>query len=163
MPQATITVQQKAVYSRKQPSGQKQFTKKELLVQAKILKIKGRHDMTVEQLRTEVQKRASQAKTKVVRKGKNLSGNKPYHGIVYSVTKPVPAEQLKQEPQQVQLIVRFMEKTGIKARGGDIVAAAVKAGALKTRMKDPRVLFGYYAKRINQLQGVNRLYEEEAA
>lgn len=153
----TLTQAQKAVYADTKPV--RKFTKKELLVQAKTLKIRGRHDMTVEQLRSAVQKTAAGAKTKVVRLGKNLSGNKPYWGIVYSVDRPIPDSVLKHEPQQVQLIVRYMQKTGIRARGGDIVASAIKAGAIRTKMKDPRVLFGYYAKRIQAL-GVSHSYEE---
>ena len=82
------------------------------------------------------------------RKGKNLSGNKPYVAKVYRCGRIVHKDELAQEPRQVQQLISFMAKTKIEGRGEEIVRAAVKKGAIKTKIKDPRVLFGYYAKRL---------------
>jgi len=94
---------------------------------------------------------------KFVRAGKNPSGNKPYRGKIYQVAS-VNKQQLESASPQVKAIVSFMAKTHIKARGGDIIKAARKAGALKTKIKDPRVLFGYLAKQI-QACGAKAVYE----
>lgn len=94
---------------------------------------------------------------KFVRAGKNPSGNKPYHGKIYQV-QAVNKSKLDAASPQVKAIVGFMAKTHIKARGGDIIKAAKKAGALKTKIKDPRVLFGYLAKEI-QACGAKAQYE----
>lgn len=131
-------------------------TKQELLVVARELKIKGRHEMTVLQLEAAVQQTKSfKAETKFVRKGQNPSGNKPYAGKAYSVQR-INQAAFKEASPQVQAIVTFMCETGIQARGGDVIKAAVKAGKLKTRCKDPRVLFGYLAKDLQKVGATSR-------
>lgn len=120
-------------------------TRKELLATAKNLGIKGRYDMKTADLAIRVQQHSA---SKVIRKGRNLSGNKPFVPKIYQCGRIVHEDQLVNEPKQVQQLVRFIATSGIKAQGGDIVKKAVKAGVLKTNVKDPRELFGYYAKRL---------------
>ncbi len=133
--------------------------KQELLEMAKTFKIRGRHDMKVGQLEIAIRKAsAGSGEVKIVRAGKNLSGNKPYVGKVYAVSTIRHESEFKQAPKQVQAIVGFMLTTGFKGRGGDVIKAAVKAGHLKTRCKDPRVLFGYLAKDLQRF-GATARYE----
>ena len=101
--------------------------------------------------------RTQPRRQKFVRAGKNPSGNKPYRGKLYAVTK-INQKRLEAASPQVKAIVSFMAASKIKARGGEIVQAAKKAGALKTKIKDPRVLFGYLAKEL-QACGAKATYE----
>jgi hypothetical protein len=119
----------------------------ELLATAKKLGIKGRHEMKVVDLTAAIAAFSNTRKL-VVRKGQNLSGNQPYVAKVYHVGRIIHADELANEPKQVQTLIRFMADTKIEGRGEDIVRAATKAGVLKTKIKDPRALFGYYAKRL---------------
>lgn len=124
-------------------------TKTELLATAKKLGIKGRHSMTVADLQSSIAG-ASKTRKLTVRKGRNLSGNKPYVAKIYRCGRIVHTKELENEPKQVQTLVRFMVDSKIEGRGEDIVRAAKKAGVLKTKIQDPRALFGYYAKRLTQ-------------
>lgn len=128
-------------------------TMKELREVAAQKGIKGRWEMTKAQLEAAV----AGGKGRVIRKGRNLSGNKPYVAKIYRCGRVVHTEELANEPRQVQSIVQFMAESKIEGRGEDIIRAAVKAKALKTRIKDPRELFGYYAKRL-QNYGVTSQY-----
>ena len=121
------------------------MSKKTLLVQAKSLNIVGRHDMSVVALQAAI---AAVVKPTVVRKGHNLSGNVPYRAKIYSATKVTNPVALKKEPNQVQNIVAFIAESGIADTGAEIVIAAVAAGALATKTKNPAAIFAYYAKRI---------------
>jgi hypothetical protein len=120
-------------------------TKTELLATAKKLGIKGRHSMSVSDLKAAVSKPTRKAS---IRKGRNLSGNKPYVAKIYRCGRIIHTKELENEPKQVQTLVRFMADTKIEGRGEEIVRAAKKAGVLKTRIEDPRALFGSYAKRL---------------
>lgn len=122
-------------------------TKTELLATAKTLGIKGRHEMKVADLQAAISRSTRKA---VVRKGRNLSGNKPYVAKIYRCGRIIHTDELANEPKQVQAMIRFMAETKIEGRGEEIVRAAKKAGVLKTKIADPRALFGYYAKRLMQ-------------
>jgi hypothetical protein len=87
---------------------------------------------------------------KVIRKGKNLSGNQPFRKKIYAITSICPDTALIAAPNQVQLIVRFMRDTKIEGTGGEIIEAAIAAGMLRTKI-DPPVLFAYYRKLMENL------------
>lgn len=140
---------------------QTQVSKKDLLVQAKALGIKGRHEMPVNTLRQEVLKAQAPKtiKQKFVRKGHNPSGNKPYTGKLYIIKHPQHEDELQTASNQIRQLVKFgLEKQDEPLRGGDIVKQAVKTGYLKTKCKDPRILFGYLAKDLQKF-GFEARYE----
>tara|TARA_R110000787_G_scaffold196152_2_gene307410 strand:- start:4660 stop:5127 length:468 start_codon:yes stop_codon:yes gene_type:complete len=142
-------------------------TLKELLTQAKTLQIKGRTTMDKAhlikviaqyELATPRSDTGGQPKHVFKRAGQNLSGNSPFVRKIYSLGRRVAAVNLDAQPKQVRQILTFMADSKIKATGGDIIKAAVTAGVLKTKIKDHRELFGFYAKRL-QAAGVSFKYD----
>ena len=87
---------------------------------------------------------------KILRKGKNLSGNLPFRRKVYALTKVAPKEAILAAPMQVQLILKYLVETKATGTGGDIVAGAIERGFLRTKI-DPPVLFAYYRRLLETL------------
>jgi hypothetical protein len=97
-----------------------------------------------------VSQRARDEEGKVLRKGKNLSGNTPYRKKIYALTSSAPAAAIAAAPAQVQLILKYMAESQIEGTGNEIVAGAIEAGMLKTKI-DPPVLFAYYRRLLEKL------------
>lgn len=77
---------------------------------------------------------------------------KPFQGKVYGLTdKFSPAsEAFASAPKQVRGMMRYMHDKKVKGRGGDIAAAAIKEGYVKSKIKPP-ILFAYYARKMESL------------
>ena len=87
---------------------------------------------------------------KVIRSGKNLSGNKPFQPKRY-VLKSLPTEvQLMNCPNQMRLILKWMFQHPTPMTGNEIISAMISEGAIKTKI-DPPVLFAYYRKAMTGL------------
>jgi len=97
---------------------------------------------------------------KVVRKGRNLSGNQPFQGKPYyydldQKNTPDYDKAFNAAPGQVRLMLKFMEKEGITTpedaeRGGEICGAAINSGYLQSKI-DPPALFAYYRRVMETL------------
>lgn len=97
---------------------------------------------------------------KVLRTGKNLSGNQPFRGKNYYYDLEVKAtvdydKAFNAAPNQVRLIMRHMEEAGITTpedamRGGEIAGEAINSGKLISKI-DPAALFAYYRRVMETL------------
>lgn len=97
---------------------------------------------------------------KVVRKGRNLSGNQPFQGknYYYDLDFASGAEYDKAfqaAPMQVRLILKYMKETGITTpsdalRGGEIAGGAINTGYLQSKI-EPAALFAYYRRVMERL------------
>ena len=87
---------------------------------------------------------------KVIRLGKNLSGNQPFAKKTYEVTAEAPEIAVRAAPNQVQLILKYMKDTSARGTGAEIVEGAISAGYLRTKI-EPAVLFAYYRKLLEKL------------
>lgn len=151
------------------------MTKLDLLARAKSLGIKGRHEMSKADLETAVAQRemisqvsdaAKEAgaelkaavEGKVRRKPTNLNTpwQRKYYYVNEAAYEAAKANGLvAKAPMQVQLILKFMIKTGIVSykqsqQGSSIASVAVSTGALVTII-EPHVLFAYYRKKMEIL------------
>lgn len=168
------------------------LTKKELLDRAKALEIVGRHDMTKDQLEAAI--RASDkvdgeaTKTgydaeivksakrrlpslnargddgKVIRSGRNLSGNVPFRAKLYYLDRAVADESrwtpeyrvaYGAAPAQVRLILKYMRDEGMvapmyAARGEEIAGGAINRRYVVTKI-EPAELFAYYRRVMDRL------------
>lgn len=97
---------------------------------------------------------------KVLRTGKNLSGNQPFRGKNYYYDLEVKAtvdydKAFNAAPNQVRLIMRHMEEAGITTpedamRGGEIAGEAINSGKLISKI-EPAALFAYYRRVMETL------------
>lgn len=97
---------------------------------------------------------------KVLRKGRNLSGNQPFQGknYYYDLDFASGAEYDKAfqaAPMQVRLILKYMKETGITTpsdalRGGEIAGGAINTGYLQSKI-EPAALFAYYRRVMERL------------
>lgn len=97
---------------------------------------------------------------KVVRKGKNLSGNQPFREKLYYLDLDQYDSQEGQRaveaaPGQVRLLLKFMAKEGYTTpddaqRGGHICGEAINSGFLQSKI-DPPALFAYYRRVMERL------------
>lgn len=101
---------------------------------------------------------------KIIRAGKNLSGNAPFKYKFYALRADLLdhgswskdyREAREAAPKQVKDILLYMEQadvttTGRASLGREIVEAAVTGGFLTTRI-EPKVLFAYYARALQAL------------
>ena len=102
---------------------------------------------------------------KVIRAGKNLSGNAPFKPKFYFLDLQAAddaAELAKTAPNQVKLIMKFMAEKGIvnpeeAAQGGFIVETAKKQGFLQSNIPSEN-LFAYYRRVLEKL-GVRESFE----
>jgi nucleoid DNA-binding protein len=146
------------------------MTKKELLTLATKYEIKGRHDMTKDQLQSAINAVAeevvgqeiaeetfgeletSEAKKPVLRKGRNPSGNIPWKPKFYmfnGTNNEAQAEAFAKLPKQARNILTFMkEELSFGQQGKFIVESAIGTGYLKPTPIMPDALFAYYAKKM---------------
>lgn len=102
---------------------------------------------------------------RVIRAGKNLSGNVPYARKYYYLNNDVAEvilEARKKAPNQVRLMFKYMTTAGITsekkaATGPDIAGGAINTGMLVTKL-DPAVLFAYYRRAMETLGLVFAFY-----
>lgn len=97
---------------------------------------------------------------KVLRKGRNLSGNQPFQGKNYYYDLEVAEGEeydkaFQAAPMQVRLILKYMAEEGITTpddavRGGEIAGGAIKQGYLQSKI-DPPALFAYYRRVMERL------------
>lgn len=97
---------------------------------------------------------------KVLRKGRNLSGNQPFQAKYYyydlDFAKGAEYELAFQAaPGQVRLLLKYMKDEGITTpddaeRGGMICGAAINKGYLQSKI-DPPALFAYYRRVMERL------------
>lgn len=97
---------------------------------------------------------------KVVRKGRNLSGNQPFQRkhYYYDLEFAQGAEYEKAfqaAPMQVRLILKYMKDEGISTPddamvGGDIAGGAINRGYLQSKI-EPAALFAYYRRVMERL------------
>lgn len=97
---------------------------------------------------------------KVLRTGKNLSGNQPFKAKLYyydlDVKKTADYEKaFKAAPNQVRLMMAYMEEEGITTaddamRGGEICGGAINSGKLASKI-EPAALFAYYRRVMETL------------
>lgn len=97
---------------------------------------------------------------KVLRTGKNLSGNQPFRAKHYyydleAKASPDYDKAFNAAPMQVRLIMKHMEDEGITTsddamRGGEIAGAAINSGKLQSKI-DPAALFAYYRRVMETL------------
>lgn len=97
---------------------------------------------------------------KVLRTGKNLSGNQPFKAKLYyydlDVKKTADYEKaFKAAPNQVRLMMSYMEEEGITTaddamRGGEICGGAINSGKLASKI-EPAALFAYYRRVMETL------------
>lgn len=131
-------------------------TKNELLAIAKELGIKGRHDMTVAELKVAVKQRQMIEETKPAKrlvKNTNIPWRRKYYFLDverYEANK----EELNKVAGQARLILKFMYEndfTGIDAaaQGETIAEAAIAKGYIKTPI-EPKALFAYYRRVMEQ-------------
>lgn len=167
-----------------------EMTKSELLEQAQTLNIKGRHKMSVDQLRAELaheltvsvkgpsaeavkavktrrpSTRPRDDEGRVIREGRNLSGNVPFREKFYYLDPKVASEEKwtpeyreaeAAAPMQVRLILKHMRMSRITREdasqtGRNIADGAIRRGVLKTKIA-PANLFAYY-RRVLETLGV---------
>lgn len=97
---------------------------------------------------------------KVLRTGKNLSGNQPFRAKLYyfdleAKTTEGYDKAFGAAPNQVRLIMKHMEEAGITTpedamRGGEICGEAIAQGKLVTKI-EPAPLFAYYRRVMETL------------
>lgn len=97
---------------------------------------------------------------KVLRKGRNLSGNQPFQRKFYfydlDVKKTAKYDvAFNAAPGQVRLLLKYMENNGITTSddamiGADICGGAINTGALQSKI-DPAALFAYYRRVMESL------------
>lgn len=97
---------------------------------------------------------------KVVRTGRNLSGNQPFRAKHYfydldAKSTPDYDKAFNAAPMQVRLMMRHMEEEGITTpddatRGGEIAGGAINSGKLQSKI-DPAALFAYYRRVMETL------------
>lgn len=97
---------------------------------------------------------------KVVRTGKNLSGNQPFKAKLYYYDLEVKstadyAKAFAAAPNQVRLMMQHMEEEGITTpddamRGGEIAGSAINSGKLASKI-EPAALFAYYRRVMETL------------
>lgn len=97
---------------------------------------------------------------KVLRTGKNLSGNQPFRAKLYFYdldfkSTPDYDKAFNSAPMQVRLIMKYMEEEGITTvddaeRGGEIAGGAINSGKLQSKI-DPAALFAYYRRVMERL------------
>jgi len=97
---------------------------------------------------------------KVLRTGKNLSGNQPFRAKLYFYDLDAKATEgyekaFNAAPMQVRLIMKHMEEEGITTaddamRGGEIAGSAINSGKLQSKI-DPAALFAYYRRVMERL------------
>ena len=97
---------------------------------------------------------------KVIRRERNLSGNRPYTQKFYffnelATKQPMWEESYKNAPPQVRFIIAHMREEGIvepeQAQiGGDIAGDAINSGRVTSTSK-PAALFAYYRKVMETL------------
>lgn len=114
----------------------------------------------VEEKRRKKSSRERDEEGKVVRKGRNLSGNQPFRRKPYfydldAKTEDGYAVAFDRAPMQVRLILRYMENQGITTPddaqiGADICGGAINSGALQSKI-DPAALFAYYRRVMERL------------
>ena len=161
------------------------MTKKELLAVAKTYDIKGRHDMTVVQLQQAVdaferQQTVSKEQLKevtrrypslrkrdetgkVVRAGKNLSGNVPFNYKYYYLNPaladesrwtPAYREAFDASPAQVKGLLRYMAAHVTSKNnprlGSEIAGSAIRMGYVVSKI-DPDKLAAYYRRALEVL------------
>lgn len=151
------------------------MTKVDLLARAKELGIKGRHEMSKQDLETAVhqreqieavsQRQAEMAKELkaesrpiVRRRGSNL--NTPWQRKFYYISQTAYDQaktdgRVSKAPMQVQLLLKFMVERGIvesrqAQQGSSIASVAVSTGFVKTKI-EPHVLFAYYRSTMERL------------
>lgn len=106
---------------------------------------------------------------KVVRKGRNLSGNQPFQHKHYFydldfAQGDVYDKAFQVAPMQVRLILKYMKETGITTNddaliGADIAGGAINSGYLQSKI-DPAALFAYY-RRVMERLGLRLASSEE--
>lgn len=97
---------------------------------------------------------------KVLRKGRNLSGNQPFQGKNYYYDLDFASgakydKAFQAAPMQVRLILKYMKETGITTpsdalRGGEIAGGAINTGYLQSKI-EPAALFAYYRRVMERL------------
>lgn len=97
---------------------------------------------------------------KVVRTGRNLSGNQPFRAKLYyydldAKSTPDYAKAFNAAPNQVRLMMSYMEDEGITTaddamRGGEICGGAINSGKLASKI-EPAALFAYYRRVMETL------------
>jgi hypothetical protein len=97
---------------------------------------------------------------KVVRTGRNLSGNQPFKAKLYYYDLEVKStsdyvKAFNAAPNQVRLMMAYMEEEGITTpddamRGGEIAGGAINSGKLASKI-DPAALFAYYRRVMETL------------
>jgi len=97
---------------------------------------------------------------KVIRKGRNLSGNqpfrvKPYYYDLDVKETPDYEKAFSAAPMQVRLILKYMEEQGITTEddaeiGAEIAGGAINSGKLQSKI-DPAALFAYYRRVMERL------------
>lgn len=97
---------------------------------------------------------------KVLRTGKNLSGNQPFKAKLYYYDLEVKStaeysKAFSAAPNQVRLMMQHMEDEGITTvddamRGGEIAGSAINKGKLASKI-DPAALFAYYRRVMETL------------
>lgn len=97
---------------------------------------------------------------KVVRTGRNLSGNQPFKAKLYYYDLDVKStadyvKAFNAAPNQVRLMMAYMEEEGITTsddamRGGEIAGGAINSGKLASKI-EPAALFAYYRRVMETL------------
>lgn len=106
---------------------------------------------------------------KVVRKGRNLSGNQPFARKYYyydleAKSRPDYDLAFQALPGQVRLLLKYMESEGITTPddamiGADICGGAINNGFLQSKI-EPAALFAYY-RRVMERVGLRLSVEGE--
>lgn len=97
---------------------------------------------------------------KVLRTGKNLSGNQPFKAKLYyydleAKKTPDYDKAFNAAPNQVRLLMNYMADEGITTaddamRGGEICGGAINSGKLASKI-EPAALFAYYRRVMETL------------
>lgn len=145
------------------------MTKDALLERAKTLGIRGRHDLSRDDLATAVMQREMLAEvstaakeTKTLAHGRRLvrNTNLPWKRKYYFVDAAKYAELaasgvMAKAPGQVQLLLKFMVREGVTSaktarQGVDVAGDAINTGAVNSVI-EPQVLYAYYVQRMLKL------------
>lgn len=129
------------------------MTKKELLALAKEAGVKGRHEMSKEQLAEMLDFGADveSAEPAIVQEAEyegNYVYTPPFRGRLYTYAATVQ-EEYDSLPPQAKKIFDYMKASGVVAHGSTVVNNAVAEGYLKTQ-QDPAVLFAFYARKLEK-------------
>lgn len=81
-----------------------------------------------------------------------IASAKPWQGKVYAMGKGFnPAsEDFASAPKQVRGMMRHIAEKKLRGRGKELCESAIKAGAVKSKIK-PDILFAYYARKMESL------------